>query len=623
MATASSSSASSRSSASDVVSSFALAGGDGPSTLLSHLGAEHSHGRGLLGFFSRRAACALALVCGELRREVAAFQKWPPAEEDLPIIARELASEDARLLARAAETLRRLTMVKGSQPSDAVVRAGVVPRLVELLARDATPRLQCDAAWSLSNIASFTSDNKATVINAGAVPALVRLLGSPDADVHAQAVWALGNIAADIVLPIIARELASEDARLLARTADMLRRLLSFDRSPALDATVRAGVLPRLVELLARDATPRLQLEAAWALTNIAGGTSANTESVINAGAVPALVRLLDSPDADVREQAVWALGNIAGGSVRTRDVVIAAGVIPPLLRCLAPHSKDSCIRNTAWAISNLCRGKPLPAPAVVAPLLPMLSALITSTDSEVLTDSLWALSYLTDGDESRRQAFLEAGAISRVVALLDHASLMVVTPALRTIGYVDTGDDLQKQIALSEGALVPVARLLLHPRENIRKEACWLVSNVCSGTVPQIEAVINANIVPLLITLMSHGEADVSREACWALSNATAGGSADQIARLVNYGIIPPLKEMLTRADPRAHDVAIEGLVNILWDLPPPSPTAPTSYRQRMVDAGVPAALEDLVASVHTPQLVLDKAKALLAANFADSPLA
>uniref|UniRef100_A0AAY5KLM0 Importin subunit alpha n=1 Tax=Esox lucius TaxID=8010 RepID=A0AAY5KLM0_ESOLU len=343
-------------------------------------------------------------------------------------------------------------------------------------------------------------------------------------------------------LEAIVQNATSDNQGVQLSAVQAARKLLSSDRNPPIDDLIKSGILPILVHCLDRDDNPSLQFEAAWALTNIASGTSEQTQAVVQSNAVPLFLRLLHSPHQNVCEQAVWALGNIIGDGPQCRDYVISLGVVKPLLSFISPSIPITFLRNVTWVMVNLCRHKDPPPPMeTIQEILPALCVLIHHTDVNILVDTVWALSYLTDAGNEQIQMVIDSGIVPHLVPLLSHQEVKVQTAALRAVGNIVTGTDEQTQVVLNCDALGHFPSLLTHPKEKINKEAVWFLSNITAGNQQQVQAVIDANLVPMIIHLL------------------------DKVAYLIQQQVIPPFCNLLIVKDAQVVQVVLDGLSNIL----------------------------------------------------------
>ncbi|KAK3881249.1 hypothetical protein Pcinc_014301 [Petrolisthes cinctipes] len=361
--------------------------------------------------------------------------------------------------------------------------------------------------------------------------------------------------------------LRSRDIKRQLRCAERARELLSLPQAPVVQL-IQAGALPPLVACMERGDSPELQVEAAWAITNVASGSSAHTRAVVDAEAVRVLVQLLSSADRGVQEQAVWALGNIVGDGAECRDRVIREGAISPLVNLIQPNMPAAMRRQVCWMLTNLFRVKK----ARVSPVeqyecVQGLKTLIASLDTQVQADALWGTAYLAELGSTALDDLTNAGVVRDMVERLYSEKERVVIAALRATGSVAAGTDEQTEALVQAGALPIYRELLSHHNPGIARESAWILSNITAGTTRQIQLAIDVQVVPALIAAIEKDDGELRKEATWALSNLASRSNEEQVGMLIKSGLLPCLSRLLqqTSADPGMTLVVLDTLNNIL----------------------------------------------------------
>jgi importin subunit alpha-1 len=283
---------------------------------------------------------------------------------------------------------------------------------------------------------------------------------------------------------------------------------------------------------------------------------------------VPILIKILKNSNEDnVIEQAIWCLGNIAGDGITNRDYLLQCNGLEVFYDVIMGKSSLGILRNSTWALSNLCRGHPAPAWNLISPVLRALSQLIYNTDDEILADTCWSLAYLSEGSgDTVVQAIIEAGVVRRLGELLSYNVNTVQTPALRAIGNICTSHDLHTQVLLNCGVLPKFSTLLVHTRLSIRKEALWTLSNITAGNCAQIQAVLDSDLIPSVVKALNTNVFDERKEAAWVIANITSGNDDTQIKFIVDHGALEGLCHFLLDCDNTSVlSTALKAIYNII----------------------------------------------------------
>ncbi|KAL3531909.1 hypothetical protein ACH5RR_005430 [Cinchona calisaya] len=365
-----------------------------------------------------------------------------------------------------------------------------------------------------------------------------------------------------------------------------LRRLLSRSEFPPIEAAIKAGAIPLLVQCLSFGSPEEQLLEAAWCMTNIATGKPEETKALLPA--LPLLIAHLgEKSSLPVAEQCAWAVGNVAGEGEDLRNILLSQGALPPLARMMLPN-KGSTVRTAAWALSNLIKGPDPKAATELIRIAGVVEAILRhlrKADEELATEVAWVVVYLSALSNVATSMLVKIDLLQILVERLGASnSLQLLIPVLRSIGNLVAGDDRIASTVLVTGQqitdfVIPALTKCLKSEHRIlKKEAAWVMSNIAAGSVEHKKLVYSSEAVPLLLRLLATAPFDIRKEVAYVLGNLCVSPSegsgrphliADHLVSLVSQGCLPGFIDLVRSADIEAARLGLQFIELVLRGIP------------------------------------------------------
>ena len=314
-------------------------------------------------------------------------------------------------------------------PIQLAIDGGCVQALINLMRVPNVP-VQSDAIWCLTNIASGTHDQTGCVLEA--VPELLTIIGGDEPSLGEQACWTLGNIAGDsddfrailvkngAVLPVVrllCDGVGGVDWRAQYEERERVQ-LSQYGGGSDLDRRQAEAALE------AADLTLQRSQTAAWALSNLARGSTSATV-FLETGAMPLLISLIDHPHTGLAGEIWWLFTFLTAKKDEAVQYLLDEGIIAAIAAAVdsSLNSNDIASIPLIRCLGNLSSGPELWIDSIVA-VPTLLLALCACVDLEsshraVLKESVWVLANLLGGSEQQRIVVLNSGSLQRIVPAL------------------------------------------------------------------------------------------------------------------------------------------------------------------------------------------------------------
>ena len=332
---------------------------------------------------------------------------------------------DSEAKESSAAALCSLSTQNHFEHTELVFEGGAVGPLVQILV-SGTSKAQASAAGALHALGHQKPEIQAAIVEAGAVVPLVKLLKSGGSKAQEAAASALASLDGDVshqkpviasgCIPPLVAMLNNSSAAAQAFASQALGNAAAYDAIEGQAAIVKAGAVPRLLQLLG---VGKAQTPAAGAIAKLCERNRTIQLRVAEAGGIAPLLSLLNCRNKDAQVAAAAALAEVARDNEDTQAAISKAGGIGPLLALLVSRY-PSVQSKGALALGELARTNADNQGAIarMGGLKTLVSLLdldpAKSQEADVQAHAAHALMEISCGNSANQQAVVGHGGSAR-----------------------------------------------------------------------------------------------------------------------------------------------------------------------------------------------------------------
>ncbi|KAL0823398.1 hypothetical protein Bca101_047075 [Brassica carinata] len=264
-----------------------------------------------------------------------------------------------------------------------------------------------------------------------------------------------------------------------------------------------------------------------------------NVEMMVENGAIPALVRNLESPwslaisgnvpkscDHKLEKDCAVSLGLIAANQPGYQQLIVDAGVIAPTVKllkrrgvCIGCMEANAVLRRAADIVTNIAHDNPRIKNNIrVEGGIPPLVELLDFPDVKVQRAAAGALRTVSFRNDENKNQIVELNALPTLVLMLQSEDPSVHGEAIGAIGnLVHSSPDIKKEV-IRAGALQPVIRLLSSTCLETQREAALLIGQFAAPDSDCKVHIAQRGAITPLIKMLESSDEQVTEMAAFAL---------------------------------------------------------------------------------------------------------